>query len=103
MNLPAITTGTDKQATWATDIRSKAITEMRDVYTQNGHDLDTEILDRADDPTLTPQQTEMARGLVNILNVTDAKFWIDNRDLGLRGLHQMIARGNITLPTGVTQ
>lgn len=66
--------GTDKQISWAVDIRRKALHEIVTMYNSM---LDTMRL-RQQAPSPANVSAALA-GIDKLANITSAKFWVDNR------------------------
>jgi hypothetical protein len=68
LGLPALT-GSEKQVAWATDLRGKYVSQA------------IEHMRRELRGDMTPEQTSQFVAIVS--RATDAKWWIENRSLGL--------------------
>lgn len=80
-DLPVATlTGSEKQVSWANDIRAAAIVECHTMWTR----------DLAADPDEDP--ANMATRIAALLNVPDAKWWIDRQGGSEEGFWRVAGR-----------
>lgn len=79
--LPALT-GTEKQITWAEQIRAKAMSQLTELEAQAAKSNGTEA-----------QKQQLADAAATLRAKSSAAYWIDNRDRTARALIIDIIRG----------
>lgn len=86
--------GSDKQITWATDLRSKMLPEMDDLIEQFEAAVKVAIADgkaQADDPQIAANRNALLGARVAMIAETSASWWIDHRFHGARSMAKEFA------------